>query len=339
MWRFLIGLFVAATFFGRATAQAPREAPGSKLLIAFASLRDRPTPPYAKIYFYEHDGVANGRIVGSIDVVDKGPNSVRSDIHPSLTHDGRYCAFPAQLGIQDGGRIEIWDRQTKQVLPLPMLNDAPMVHRTWPSISGDGKRITFAAWAWPGVSARWDVLLYDVSTKKLMDLPHLNTEKFDERMPAISGEGRFIAYTSNAPGGVGLTDIYLYDQRARQVLTLSAMNSKYMEAEPSLTADGRLIAFVSDRPGGSGGRDIYLFDRVAGTFLPLPGLNSVAHEQSPSISFCGRYIAFVSERIGGPGERDIYLYDRETRKLLPTPGMNSKRDDFDPCVIVLKPVK
>jgi hypothetical protein len=43
----------------------------------------------------------------------------------------------------------------------------------------------------------------------------------------------------------------------------------------------------------------------------------------------------VSERIKGEGERDIYLYDRKSQKLLPMPGLNSKRDDFDPCVIVL----
>ena len=34
--------------------------------------------------------------------------------------------------------------------------------------------------------------------------------------------------------------------------------------------------------------------------------------------------------------RDIYLYDCQTQKLLPTPGLNSKREDFDPCIIVLE---
>src|SRR5947209_16350710 len=96
-----------------------QEAAGPKLLIAFASVRERRAPPYPKVYFYEHDGVANGKLVGSIEPLDQGANQVRSDMHPSLSGDGRYCAFAAQLGIQDGGRIEIWDRKEKKLLPFP----------------------------------------------------------------------------------------------------------------------------------------------------------------------------------------------------------------------------
>jgi hypothetical protein len=47
----------------------------------------------------------------------------------------------------------------------------------------------------------------------------------------------------------------------------------------------------------------------------------------------------MSERTGGAGERDVYLYDRQTEKLLPAPGLNNRRDDFDPCVIVLRAEK
>ncbi len=102
-----------------------------------------------------------------------------------------------------------------------------------------------------------------------------------------------------------------------------------------MSADGRLIAFVSDRPGGAGGRDIYLYDRQTQQVVPLPGLNSVAHEQMPSLSPDGRFLVFVSERIAGAGERDVFLYDRKTQQLLPAPDLNSKREEIDPCVIVL----
>jgi Tol biopolymer transport system component len=55
----------------------------------------------------------------------------------------------------------------------------------------------------------------------------------------------------------------------------------------------------------------------------------------PSLSPDGRFVVFVSERISGAGERDVFLYDRQTKKLLPTPDLNSKREEIDPCVIVL----
>jgi Tol biopolymer transport system component len=204
-----------------------------------------------------------------------------------------------------------------------------------PSMTGDGKRMVFAAWNRPGGTPRWGIYLYDTNVKKLVDLPGLNGTVFDQRMPALSGDGKFLAYASNAKQGVGLTDIFLYDFAAGKVLLLPEMNSKHMDIQPALSGAGRLVAFSSDRPGGQGGRDIYLFDRTDKKFLALPGLNSVGPEQSPSLSADGRYLAFVSERPGGSGERDVYLYDRQTSKLLPTPGLNSKDDDFDPFVIVL----
>jgi Tol biopolymer transport system component len=306
-----------------------------KLLIAFASLRERRAPPYPKVYFYEHDGVSKGKLVGSIDSITKGTNFTRSDSHPSLSADGRFCAFAAQFGVVDGGRIEIWDRKEKKLLAAPALNVSNNVHQIGPSVTGDGKRVAFTAWARPGSGPRWGVFLYDLASKKCLDLPKLNSDISDQRMPATSADGQSLTYASNARGGVGLTDVYIYDVKEQKVVALPEMNSKRTDMQPALSGDGRLIAFSSDRPGGMGGRDIYLYDRRKRQFLPLPGLNSAAHEQSPSLSADGRYLVFVSERLGGEGERDVYLYDRLTQKLLPTPGLNSKEDDYDPCVIVL----
>ena len=322
----ILATLVLVVLIGFSFAQAPEPAK-AKLLIAFASFRERPKQP--KIYFYEHDGDKTGKIVGSVDTVN-----LRSDSHPSLSLDGRYCAFASELENQTS-KIFLWDLMEKKLVNLPVINDTPNA-QLHPTISGDGQVIAFAAWDRAGFSQRWDIVGYDMKTKKLHDLPKLNSQKFDERMPCFSGNGRFLAFTSNMNGGVGLTDIYLYDRTESKVIAIPDMNSPNMDMTPSLSEDGNLVAFVSDRKGGKGGRDIYLFDRKAKKFIDLPGINSATHEQSPSISPDGRYIAFVSERLGGEGERDLYLYDRDAKKLLPTPGLNSKREDFDPCVIVLK---
>lgn len=338
MFRTLLVLLGIAAVTTPASAQStPDFTP--RLLISFASVKERRAPPYPKIYFYEHDGVGNGKLTGGIDTIGTETNKSRADMHPALSHDGRYCAFSAQIGVTDGARIEVWDRKDKKLLTLPDINISDNVHQMTPSFSGDGKRIAFSAWNRPGGNPRWGIYAYDAGAKKLLDLPKLNSEVFDQRLPALSGDGRYLAYASNAKGGVGLTDIYLYDVNEKKTVACAEINSKSTDFQPSTNGDGRLIAFASDRPGGDGGRDVYLFDRTDKKFLPLPGLNSGEHEQSPSISADGRYIAFVSERIGGVGERDIYLYDRETKKLLPTPGLNSKEDDFDPCVIVLPSTK
>jgi Tol biopolymer transport system component len=310
---------------------SPAQQPPPKLLIAFASYRERPKHP--SIFFYEHDGLANGRIAGSTNAPKTVPTA---EAESALTHDGRFCFFTFEFENKTA-RIHCWDRKEHKLVDLPGINDSPNALQR-PSCSGDGKRIAFAGWSRPGGPGQgWHVFLYDRPEKKIVDLPNLAIQGCDDRMPALSGDGRFLAFTSNRQGGAGLTDIHLYDRTASKLVALPGLNSSHADIEPSMSHDGGLIAFTSERPDGRGGRDIYLFDRAAGKLLPLPGLNTAAHEYSPALSRDGRYIAFVSERVDGEGERDVFLYDRQAQKLLPTPGLNSPTEDFDPCVIVLTP--
>jgi Tol biopolymer transport system component len=317
-----VGLGFLATL---SPAEQPQPA---KVLIAFASYRDRPKHP--NIFFYEHDGIGNGKILGKAGT----QTGATAEGHPSLSHDGRYCGFTFELE-NNTGQIYFWDRKDQKLVEHPAMNNSPNA-QMGPSLSRDGNLIAFTAWARPGAAGQgWHVFLYDRAARKTVDLPNLNSQAYEERLPALSGDGRWLAFVSNRKEGMGLADIYMYDCRERKLVGLPQLNSPHQDTEPSMSADGNLIAFTSDRPGGQGGRDIYLFDRAAGKLLPLPGLNTAAHEYSPSLSPDGRFVAFVSERLGGEGERDIYLYDRRAQKLLPTPGLNSKTEDFDPCVIVV----
>src|SRR5436305_13584076 len=151
---------------------------------------------------------------------------------------------------------------------MPMINDSPHA-LLGPAVSSDGNLIAFAGWSRPGgPGPGYHVFLFDKSAKKLVDLPGLNSQAFDDRMPALSGDGRFLAFASNRKGGAGLTDLYLYDRQEGKLLPLPGVNTKSSELEASLSADGSLLAFASERPDGLGGRDIYLFDRTAGKYVP-----------------------------------------------------------------------
>lgn len=313
------------------SAPAQEPPPGPRLLIAFGSYRERPKHP--NIFLYEHDGVASGKLLGSVN----SPRGVASaEGHPALSRDGRFCAFTFELE-NNTGKIYYWDLKEQKQVDTAAVNTSPNA-QMGPSLSADGNLIAFAAWNRPGGPGQgWHVFLWDRAAQRLVDLPGLNDPSSDDRMPALSADGRFLAFVSNRRGGAGLTDVYLYDRQVGQLVAMPELNSKHLDAEPSLSGDGNLLALVSDRPGGSGGRDIYLFDRAAGKFLPLPGLNTPGHEHSPALSPDGRFLAFVSERLGGEGERDIFLYDRQAGKLLPTPGLNSKAEDFDPCLILIPP--
>ena len=60
---FFLGLsaFICVNLWPFSLAAEP---PPGKLLIAFASYRDRPN--HSNVYFYEHDGIASGKIVGTV---------------------------------------------------------------------------------------------------------------------------------------------------------------------------------------------------------------------------------------------------------------------------------
>jgi len=89
-----------------------------------------------------------------------------------------------------------------------------------------------------------------------------------EDNPAVSADERFLIFSSDRPGGLGLKDIY-YARRADRDAPFSApqllpvVNTVDDEYEACLTEDGELF-FSSDRPGGLGSDDIY-----RAQFVPL----------------------------------------------------------------------
>src|SRR5262249_23571789 len=165
-----------------------------KVLIAFASYRERPKHP--NIFFYEHDGVATGKIVGSVTTTRA---MASADSHPSLTHDGRFCAYTFELE-NNTSRLYFWDRKEQTLVDLPNSNSSPNAQMN-PAITGDGKLLAFAALNRPGGTGQgWQICLYDLTAKKLLDLPGLSNPTSDERMPAIDTSGRWLTFVSNRKG-------------------------------------------------------------------------------------------------------------------------------------------
>src|ERR1700741_955103 len=115
--KFLVVLL--AVSIGLADALPAQYPSGSKLLIAFASYRDRPKHP--NIFFYEHDGVAGGKIVGSIGT-PRGTAS--ADAQPALSQDGGLCFFTFELENKTS-RIHCWDRTDAKLVELGMINSSP----------------------------------------------------------------------------------------------------------------------------------------------------------------------------------------------------------------------
>jgi len=143
----------------------------------------------------------------------------------------------------------------------------------------------------------------------------INSE-FDERMPALSPDGRKLFFSSNRPGGYGGFDIW-YSERdlttgrwAPPVNAGSAINTAADENAPSLVDD--LLVFSSNRSGGLGHFDLYSsywdgerWSTPANLGAPF---NSPHDDEYFSVTGDRAWVYFTSDRsnLKAPGEMDLY---------------------------------
>jgi len=198
-------------------------------------------------------------------------------------------------------------------------------------ISGDGRHLAFFSNRQP-IGTIAFLLLYDVNTGAVT-LPHWASTLENVNNPALSRDGRYLAFQYNVGGAdifVGMEDLV-----GDSLLPLPTLNEiGTLSFDPSLSSDGKLMAFSSLRGGGGGGGfDIFLYSVPGDSLIPLPGLNSAASDLAPSLSGDGRYIAFQSGRVGGNGGViDVFLYDRQTQSLVSLPGANTALADYLPSL-------
>src|SRR5688572_16525842 len=92
--------------------------------------------------------------------------------------------------------------------------------------------------------------------------PMINTTNA-EASATLSPDGLSLYFSSDRPGGLGGTDIWVSHRACAECpwsmpINVGVLNSVAAESAPSLSVDGHLLFFLSGRPGGLGGNDIYL---------------------------------------------------------------------------------
>ena len=179
--------------------------------------------------------------------------------------------------------------------------------------------------------------------------------------PSLSGDGRYVAFVSDATNLVSgdtntWRDIFVRD-RLSGVTVRASVSSQEGQANghsslPSISADGRFVAFTSAATGligplafdTNGVDDVFCRDLVNGSTGRV-SISSTAQgngaSSSPSISADGRFVAFASSAsnlVTGDtnSKTDVFVHDRSTvtteRVSLGSGGTQGNLSSFDPSI-------
>ncbi|MEP6910072.1 MAG: PASTA domain-containing protein [Actinomycetota bacterium] len=188
-----------------------------------------------------------------------------------------------------------------------------------PAISADGRFSAFysdASNLVPGdANSSRDVFVHDghtgETTRVSVDSSGVESNG-DSFAPAISGDARFVAFSSSGSNLVagdtnGVDDVFVRDRQAgttaRVSLAPGGAEANDGSYAPSISADGRYVAFLSDATNLvaadlNTNRDVFVFDRQTGTTVNASvdsaGAQANLDSFTPELSADGRFVVFTS---------------------------------------------
>ncbi len=151
---------------------------------------------------------------------------------------------------------------------------------------------------------------------KIHALP-ANDKNYSSAHPALTADGKTLYFSSDRPGGLGGTDLYMCTRPtvtspwSAPVSLGTDINSKYDEKFPFIGGDGTLY-FASDALGGLGGLDIYKTKNENSKWSKPENMgypiNTNRDDFSLIMDSSLTHGFFSSNRSGGMGDDDIYSF-------------------------------
>ena len=267
---------------------------------------------------------------------------------PALSADGRFVAFisaATNLIVDDTNRLPdmfVWDRTTGVTERVSIAwngAEANGESRYRGAISRDGRYVTFKSNATNMVRGEDTNDAHDVFVRdrlkgktKLVSVGMAGAQSDgDSGEPAITPDGRYIAFQSRATNLVpdddnGAYDVFVWDSEKKKTRLVSVDTAGGVgngdSNNPSISVRGRYVAFGSAATDlvevdTNNKPDVYLNDRDAGTTLvsvSADGVQGNKFSGQVSLSVNGRYLAFNSDATNlVPGDTndagDVFVWD------------------------------
>jgi Tol biopolymer transport system component len=291
-----------------------------------------------------------------------GPNAFNL---PAISRDGRYVAFlstavnlvPGQVdrnaaGGQGAYDVFLYDRVARTTVLVSHDAASPATggngESEAPAISADGRWVVFPSASTnlvdglpENANGQFRLFLYDrvtetltlVSSSDFLETNGGSGGGVGAASPAISADGRFLAYLSNAPDLVPgqqdtnqSYDVFLYDRIARTTVLVSHAGAP-ATAPPdsvspfiSMSADGRFLAFNRRpfAPAGTGDGQVLLYDRLSAALTPIaPGGVPTISADGGSVAFLSASRQVIPGQVDANGARiDVFLYSRATGRIV-----------------------
>ena len=281
------------------------------------------------------------------------PNDISGrSSRPAVSTTGKVVAFDSiatNLVRRDTNRdmdVFVRDRTTDKTERVSVSSSGQQANgdSTRPSVSGDGDLVGFDSGATNLVAGDTNHLM-DVfvhvrdSGETILVSRGRNSEPANGPSfgPAVSQDGRYVAFPSDATNLVSTTvpefdrQVYLRDllSGTMEVVSLTTEDEPAGggAASPAVSEDARYIAFSSFAsdvvPGDTNGAfDVFMRDRLLGVTTRVSVASGGVQAEdgasfSPSISADGRFVAFASEATNlvpadTNGVRDIFVHDNQT---------------------------